>query len=95
VTGRIPLAYLSCLMECFSAKISIPKAYAVAAIELEFDEVQKTFETNVISVMRIVQTFSTMLIKSKGTIVNIGTLNPDMPFAFLCRSSFSSRANLN
>lgn len=61
-------------------------AYVAPSLELDLDEVQKTFETNLFSIMRMVQTFSGLLIKSKGTIVNIGTYFPDMPFPFRGKS---------
>ncbi|KAI9719805.1 MAG: hypothetical protein M1812_003294 [Candelaria pacifica] len=56
--------------------------YTVPALDIEFDEVQQTFETNVFAVMRICQAFSPLLIKSKGTIVQIGSLAGVMPYVF-------------
>lgn len=69
-------------------------AYVAPSLELDLDEVQKTFETNLFSIMRMVQTFSGLLIKSKGTIVNIGTYYPDMPFPFRGKSCVQKYFNI-
>ncbi|KAI9700837.1 MAG: hypothetical protein M1836_002206 [Candelina mexicana] len=56
--------------------------YTVPALDIDFDEVEQTFETNVFAVMRMCQAFSPLLIKSKGTIVQIGSLAGVMPYVF-------------
>ncbi|KAI9877009.1 MAG: hypothetical protein M1830_005052 [Pleopsidium flavum] len=56
--------------------------YTVPALDIDFDEVQQTFEVNLFAVMRMCQTFSPLLIKSKGTIVQIGSLAAIMPHVF-------------
>ena len=48
--------------------------YTVPALEVDFDEVQQTFEVNVFAVMRICQAFAPLLIEAKGTIVQTGSL---------------------
>jgi len=56
--------------------------YTVPALDMDFDQAQQTFEVNVFAVMRLCQTFSPLLIKSKGTIVQIGSLAAVMPYVF-------------
>ena len=56
--------------------------YTVPALDLEFDEVQATFEANVFSVMRMCQAFAPLLVQAKGTIVQIGSLAAEIPYVF-------------
>ena len=56
--------------------------YTVPALDVDLTEVQATFETNVFAVMRMCQTFAPLLIQSKGTIVQIGSLAGEMPYVF-------------
>lgn len=48
--------------------------YTVPALDIELDEVQTTFEANVFGVMLMCQAFAPLLIATKGTIVQIGSL---------------------
>lgn len=48
--------------------------YTVPAMEVDLDEARLTFETNFISVISMCQTFLPLLIKAKGTIVQIGSI---------------------
>lgn len=48
--------------------------YTVPAMEVELDEARYTFETNFIAVIAMCQTFLPLLIKAKGTIVQIGSV---------------------
>ena len=48
--------------------------YTVPALDIEIDEVQAVFETNVVGVMRMCQAFAPLLIEGKGTIVQIGSV---------------------
>ena len=48
--------------------------YTVPAMEAMLPEARLTFETNLFSVIRICQTFVPLLIKAKGTIVQIGSI---------------------
>jgi NAD(P)-dependent dehydrogenase (short-subunit alcohol dehydrogenase family) len=48
--------------------------YTVPAMEVELDEARLTFETNLFSVISMCQTFLPLLIKAKGTIVQIGSI---------------------
>lgn len=43
-------------------------------MEVELDEARLTFETNLFSVITMCQTFVPLLIKAKGTIVQIGSV---------------------
>lgn len=56
--------------------------YTVPALDVEIDEARATFEANVFAVMRMCQTFAPLLIESKGTIVQIGSLAGIMPYVF-------------
>jgi 1-acylglycerone phosphate reductase len=46
----------------------------VPALDLDMDEVERTFSTNVFGVMRMCQAFAPLVIAAKGTIVQIGSL---------------------
>lgn len=56
--------------------------YTVPALDVDFPEVQATFETNVFSVMRMCQAFAPLLIQAKGTIVQIGSVAGEIPYVF-------------
>ena len=43
-------------------------------MEAEISEVRKTFETNLFAVITMCQTFLPLLIKAKGTIVQVGSV---------------------
>lgn len=48
--------------------------YTVPAMEVEIAEARKTFEINLFAVITMCQTFLPLLIKAKGTIVQIGSV---------------------
>lgn len=48
--------------------------YTVPALDVDIDEVQQTFETNVVGVIRMCQAFAPLLIEAKGCIVQIGSI---------------------
>jgi len=54
----------------------------VPALDIDFDEVQSVFNTNVFAVMRLCKEFSPLLIEAKGTIINIGSLAGEIPYVF-------------
>lgn len=56
--------------------------YTVPALNVEIDEIRETFETNLFAVMRMCQAFAPMLIHSKGTIVQIGSLAGVISYVF-------------
>ena len=56
--------------------------YTVPALDIEYTEVQATFETNVFAVMRMCQTFAPLLMQAKGTIVQIGSVAGEIPYVF-------------
>ncbi|KAL9127216.1 MAG: hypothetical protein Q9217_003854 [Psora testacea] len=56
--------------------------YNVPALDIDFDQVRSVFDTNTISVMRMCKEFSPLLIKAKGTIINIGSVAADIPYVF-------------
>jgi 1-acylglycerone phosphate reductase len=52
-------------------------------MEVEISEVRKTFEINLFAVITMCQTFLPLLIKAKGTIVQVGSVagvRPDLSF---------------
>lgn len=56
--------------------------YTVPAMEVEISEVRKTFETNLFAVITMCQTFLPLLIKAKGTIVQVGSVAGIIPYVF-------------
>ena len=55
----------------------------VPALDLDVDgAVHDMFNANVLGVMRMVKAFGTLLIRAKGTIINIGSVAPILPLAF-------------
>ena len=56
--------------------------YTVPALDIDMDEARATFETNLFAIMRMCQTFAPLLIDSKGTIVQIGSLAGFVPYVF-------------
>jgi 1-acylglycerone phosphate reductase len=56
------------------SQILIDADYTVPAVEVELAEVRQTFETNLFAVITMCQTFLPLLIKAKGTIVQIGSV---------------------
>ena len=56
--------------------------YTVPALDIDFEEVQLTFDTNVFAVMRMCKEFNPLLIKAKGTIINIGSVAAEIPYIF-------------
>jgi 1-acylglycerone phosphate reductase len=67
--------------------------YTVPALEVDFDDVAKVFNTNVFSVMRITKEFMPLLIKAKGTVVQIGSVAGVVPYVFGCKCSLGYIAN--
>jgi 1-acylglycerone phosphate reductase len=52
-------------------------------LDLDVDgTVANMFDVNVLGVMRMVQQFAPMLVKAKGTVVNIGSVAPIVPMVF-------------
>ncbi|KAF1811396.1 NAD(P)-binding protein [Eremomyces bilateralis CBS 781.70] len=56
--------------------------YTVPALDLDVEDVKQMFDANVFGVMRMVQAFAPLLIETKGTIVQIGSLAGKMPYVF-------------
>lgn len=56
--------------------------YTVPALDVSLAEIQATFDTNVFAVMNICATFSPLLIRSRGTIVQIGSVAGMIPYVF-------------
>ena len=66
------------LMECFYRG----RNYGVPALDADLEEARRVFDTNFFAVMQMCKEFSPLLIKAKGTIVNIGSVAAEMPYAF-------------
>jgi 1-acylglycerone phosphate reductase len=54
----------------------------VPALDLDFDEVESVFRTNLFGVMRMCQAFAPLVIAAKGQIVQIGSVAGIMPYVF-------------
>jgi 1-acylglycerone phosphate reductase len=58
------------------------RSYTMPALDVDMDQVRATFETNLFSVVRLVQVFSPLLIDAQGTIVMIGSVAAVIPYVF-------------
>ncbi|GAQ11818.1 NADPH-dependent 1-acyldihydroxyacetone phosphate reductase [Aspergillus lentulus] len=56
--------------------------YTVPAMEVDLQEARQLFETNFFAVILMSQTFLPLLLKAKGTIVQIGSVSGVMPYVF-------------
>lgn len=56
--------------------------YTVPALDIEIEEVEETFNTNLFGVMRTCQAFAPLLIEARGTIVQIGSVAGIIPYVF-------------
>jgi len=52
------------------------------AVDLDIDDVEACFRTNVFGVMRMCKAFAPLVIAAKGTIVQIGSIAGVMPYVF-------------
>lgn len=64
----------------------------MTAIDTDVKEVEKMFAVNVFGPMRMVHVFHPLLIRSKGTVVNIGSVGGIVPYVYGCK--FSTRPKL-
>lgn len=60
-------------------------AYTMTAIDTDVAAVQRMFDINLFGPMRMVCTFHDMIIRAKGTIVNIGSIGGIIPFMYACK----------
>ena len=56
--------------------------YTIPALDATLPEIQSTFSTNLFAVMHICTVFSPLLVRSRGTIVQIGSIAAIIPYAF-------------
>ncbi|KAJ5532161.1 hypothetical protein N7513_001455 [Penicillium frequentans] len=56
--------------------------HTVPAMEVDLAEARKTFDTNFFAVIAMCQTFVPLLIKAKGTIVQLGSIAAVIPYVF-------------
>ena len=56
--------------------------YTVPALDIDMPEVHSTFETNLFAVMRMCTAFSPLLIRTRGTIVQIGSVAGIIPYVW-------------
>lgn len=57
-------------------------AYTMTAIDTDVAAVQRMFDVNLLGPMRMVHHFHDMLIRSEGTIVNIGSIGGVIPYLY-------------
>lgn len=67
----------------------------MTAIDTDVKEVEKMFAVNVFGPMRMVHIFHPLLIQSKGTVVNIGSVGGIVPYVYGCRSSCSKQLGIS
>ena len=60
----------------------------MTAIDTDVKAVQRMFDVNLFGPMRMVRNFHDMIIQSKGTIVNIGSIGGIIPFLYGCESKY-------
>ncbi|KAI1187390.1 hypothetical protein F5B17DRAFT_323624 [Nemania serpens] len=56
--------------------------YVMPALDVDVDELKRTFDVNLFGTVRMAQAFSTPLINRKGLIVNVGSLAAYAPYVF-------------
>ncbi|OJD09784.1 hypothetical protein ACJ73_10092, partial [Blastomyces percursus] len=56
--------------------------YTVPALDVNLQEAREVFETNFIAVIAMCQEFAPLLIKAKGTIVQVGSVAGIIPYVF-------------
>ncbi|KAI1116346.1 hypothetical protein F5Y14DRAFT_459422 [Nemania sp. NC0429] len=56
--------------------------YVMPALDVDVDELKRTFDVNLFGAVRMAQAFSTSLINRKGLIVNVGSLAAYAPYVF-------------
>lgn len=59
-----------------------PPDCTVPAIEVTDSDIESTFTTNILSVISIIRELSPLLIRTKGKIVNIGSITAVTPYVF-------------
>ena len=62
--------------------------YTMTAIDTDVISVQRMFDVNVFGPMRMVHHLHDMLIRTTGTVVNIGSIGGIVPYVYGCRSIF-------
>lgn len=60
----------------------------MTATDTQINEVEKMFAVNVFGPMRMVNIFHPLLIKAKGTVVNIGSVGGIVPYVYGCKTRF-------
>ncbi|KAI1821151.1 short chain dehydrogenase [Xylaria intraflava] len=56
--------------------------YVMPALDVDVEELKRTFDVNLFGLVRVTQAFSTPLINRKGLIVNVGSLAAYAPYVF-------------
>lgn len=57
----------------------------MTGIDTDVEQVQKMFNVNLFGPMRMVHHFHPLLIRARGTIVNIGSIGGIVPYVYGCR----------
>lgn len=56
----------------------------MTAVDTDINEAEKMFAVNVFGPMRMIHQFHRLLIQSKGTVVNIGSVGGIVPYIYGC-----------
>lgn len=56
--------------------------YVMPILDMSLPELHRTFDVNLFGIVRVVQTFTPLLIRTNGTIVNISSLAAYAPYVF-------------
>jgi len=60
--------------------------YVAPILDMDIEQVQKLYETNVWGCVRTVQAFQDLLIASRGRVVNLGTVASFVNMPWMCKS---------
>lgn len=64
------------------AELRFAVGYTMPATDTEIREVEKMFAVNVLGPMRMVRYFHRLLVATKGTIVNVGSIGGIVPYIY-------------
>ncbi|KAI1261844.1 short chain dehydrogenase [Xylariaceae sp. FL1019] len=78
---------VAALKESIESQVSfgldvLVNCYTMTAMDTDVSEVEKMFRVNVFGPMRMVHVFHPLLIRAKGTIVNIGSVGGIVPYVY-------------
>jgi 1-acylglycerone phosphate reductase len=62
--------------------VILKQGYTMTAADTDVNEVEKMFRVNVFGPMRMVRHLHPLLVKSKGLVVNIGSVGGIVPYIY-------------